>query len=253
MQDSQVIAAALRRALVRLAPAADGGVSLPPLPKADGGAIDVEDAVTWHRKRDRALTKDEWSAQGEADRQRSFTVANVAQLDLVHDAWKAIDKAIADGTTLDDFKKEVGPKLQKAWGGSVKNPATRVETIFRTNVQRAYNAGRWHAAKAAVETHPYWQLDVVLDGRTSGICRPVAGIVLRADDPWWKTNVPPRHFNCRATIRSLRERVALRLIKGGLPSDPKDAAPASGFGAEPTEQWKPDPTKYPDQLQPKAA
>src|SRR5690606_37608435 len=65
-----------------------------------------------------------------------------------------------------------------------------------------------------------------------------AGIVLPADDEWWKTNVPPRHFNCRSTIRSLRKREAERIRgereKEGLPNAPGGSKAQEGFGDEPS-------------------
>ena len=249
VQVHQLIAERLTRALVRLSPA-DGGV---PLPTPTKPGLDFAEAIAWHRKRDRALTKKDWLALGERERQQAFTVANVAQLDVIADVHRAIGKALEEGTTLADFKAETKEQLLRAWGGTVKNPAARLETIFRTNVQVAYGAGAYQQALRATKTHPFWRLDVVLDGRTSTVCRPVAGIVLPAEDPWWKTNVPPRHFNCRARLTPMRRSAAERAIEArrgqGLPvAPPADAQAQTGFGT-PFDEWTPALTKYPPELQ----
>lgn len=44
----------------------------------------------------------------------AFTVADVAQLDMVVDVYEAIERAVAHGTTLDDFKADVGKSLEEA-------------------------------------------------------------------------------------------------------------------------------------------
>src|SRR5690349_638173 len=104
--------------------------------------VDFEAAITWFLGRV-PLTKTEWLTLEEKARRKAFTVAGVAQLDLVAEVWSAIDKAIADGTTLADFKRDVGAKLEGAWNGTVASPPHRLETIFRTNVQMAHSAGRY--------------------------------------------------------------------------------------------------------------
>src|SRR6478672_2846629 len=98
--------------------------------------VDPSEAIAWLR--DRAPTfKAEFERLTAEAREKAFTVAGVAQLDLVAEAHRAVDAAVAQGVTLADFKKAIGPKLEAAWGSTVEDPAWRLETIFRTNVQLA--------------------------------------------------------------------------------------------------------------------
>lgn len=46
----------------------------------------------------------------------------------------------------------------------------RVATICRTNVQTAYNAGRYAQQSAMHSARPYWQYLAVLDERTRPSC-----------------------------------------------------------------------------------
>lgn len=221
--------AQLVTALIRLS-ASDGGSA--PRPVAEPSGLPFNEAIGWHRRRDPALKDDAWAELQQNARRRAFTVANVTQLDLVVEVQKAIDRAIAEGTTFADFKKEVGPKLLEHWQGSVKNPAARLETIFRTNVQAAYGAGRYERALEVADTRPYWRFDGVEDIRQSQICRPLNGTIRRHDDPWWQTRIPPLHFQCRSRIATLTEKQAERA--GITPDDKLPAETAQeGFGQAP--------------------
>jgi len=149
--------------------------------------------------RDRVpMTEAEFDELTEAEQEYAFTIANVTQADLVADAYEAIERAVRDGTTFEDFKDDVGDALEESWGGEIPG---RLETIFRTNVQGAYNTGRYRqmTAPAVADARPYWRFDGVRDGATSkDICLPIikAGVVLAADDPWWNGHYPPLHPNC---------------------------------------------------------
>jgi hypothetical protein len=88
------------------------------------------EAIAWFRNRV-PMTDEEFAALDVAERQKAFTVAGVTQARPIQEIFNAIDRAIADGTTLDDFKDEVGAQLEDAWGG--ESPF-RVETVFRTNI-----------------------------------------------------------------------------------------------------------------------
>lgn len=176
---------------------------------------------------------------------RAFTIAGVAQLDVITDVWVELDKAVANGTTFDDFKAAVAEKLTKAWGGS--NPA-RVENIFRTNVQGAYGAGRIKqlSAPAVLKARPFWKYLAVLDNRTSPICKAIAGTILPADDVWWGGHQPPLHFLCRGTVVPLTERQA---ADEGVSEEAPAVDADTGFGnAKAFEKWTPDLTQYPEPL-----
>ena len=207
--------------------------------------VDFDEAVAWFRKRVR-MTKADFEQRSAVAKRKAFTVANVTQLDLIRHAWNAVDKALKDGTSLEDFKKAVGPELLKAWGESVEDPAWRLETIFRTNVQLAYGAGRHKQA-----THPdvradrpIWMFDAILDGRETEVCRECDGTKLPSDDPWWTIHTPPMHFNCRSSFIAMTEDEA-----GKLTTKPPKTKPLTGFGLPPgDDEWSPDIQSYPAPL-----
>lgn len=203
------------------------------------------EAVAWHRRRT-PFTDEQWKALDRKARQKAFTVARVAQLDLVTEVWHAIERAIDEGTTLRDFKATLGPKLRAAWQGSVERPAHRLETIFRTNVQKAYAAGRYAQAQEVKDDRPFWMFDAVLDSRTSEICEACNGTVRPADDPWWSTHQPPLHFNCRSTVITLSPEEA---HAQGISALAPRAEALEGFGAAPDQDdWEPKVADYPSEL-----
>ncbi|HEX8942423.1 MAG TPA: hypothetical protein VF785_04740, partial [Gemmatimonadaceae bacterium] len=108
-----------------------------PRPSAEPAKYDR--AVEWFRARV-PMTDDEFAKLDAHAAEQAFWIGNVAQLDVVDQVYSAVDDALRDGTTLDDFKDEVADELYQAWG---EPDANRVETIFRTWVQRSYQAGRF--------------------------------------------------------------------------------------------------------------
>lgn len=190
-----------------------------------------DEAIRFFRRKV-PLTDPEFRDLDEAERQRAFWVAGVTQAQPLQEVFDAIDRAIRDGTTLEDFKAEVGAQLEEAWGGPDSN---RIETVFRTNVMTAYNAARHEIFQepAVKEERPYLQFHAVGDSRTSDICEALDGVVLPADDGFWHSHTPPLHFNCRSVLVSLtKEEGHDEGVTSGRP-DTGDARPDEGFGRPP--------------------
>jgi len=203
-----------------------------------------DEAVDEFRKRV-PLTEEEYESILEEERVRAFTVAGAAQADLVTQVYEAIDSAIEQGTTFEEFKDQVGDALESAWGGEIPG---RLETIFRTNVQTAYSHGRYKimTSKAVKEARPYWRAEVVDDDRTSDICEELIGVVLPADDPFWDDHIPPLHFNCRTVLSPLSAEEA---ADEGVAEEEPDTDADEGFGGTPDEDdWEPDAEDYPAEI-----
>lgn len=205
-----------------------------------------DEALRWFRARV-PMTQAAFDALTADASARAFTLAGVARLAVVSDVWRALDTALASGTTLRDFKRDVASSVLEQWGGSVANPAWRMELVFRNATQRAYVHGRVEQLRDpdVARVRPVWMFDAVGDARTSEICKSLDGTTLPADDPWWSTHTPPCHHACRSTVRGLRA------------SDPRAKAVAAppttssqeGFGALPeADGWRPRATDYPPEV-----
>jgi len=192
-----------------------------------------------------------WASMGAAARSRAFGVAGLAQLGLVQDVWKALEKSVADGETFADFKKRVGAQVKAAWAGTVTNPGHRLETIYRTNLATAYSRGTWTQLQDPLtrRVRPYVLSQVQRDERNSDICRRIGAVVLPAAHPWWQTHWSPLHHRCRRVQSALTERQAKAR---GVTAVPPPVAPAPGFGAAPGsagDAWTPDVSDAPAPLQ----
>lgn len=199
------------------------------MPKPSARYAAFESALAWFRERVPLTQRQAEALENRADR-RAFKVAGLAELRVVNAVFKAVDRAVRDGTTLDDFKKEIGASLEASWQGTVKNPSARMETIFRTNLQSAYSAGRVRELRSAdtMAVRPFWLFSALMDLRTTDICKTCNGTVTQADSGWFKNHTPPLHYNCRSTIISLTaERAA---VLGGPTRHPPADHPPDGFG-----------------------
>lgn len=200
------------------------------------------DELTKHLRKVLSIPADEFYALEAKARGRAFTVSGVADLDLVTDVWRAVESAVTNGETLEDFKGRIGEQLVEAWGGEIPG---RIETIFRTNVQSAYAAGRWHQNNRPEvrATHPYCRF-VAAFGACEEICEPLDGTVLPTEDEWWATHQPPLHFNCRCDVSAITVEEARDY---GIDAVPPEGEPLEGFGV-PITDWKPDLSTRPPEL-----
>lgn len=175
-----------------------------------------EKAIAYFEQKGYAITwgwRDLWQ-QAQA---KAFTVAGVTKLDVLQDIRGALASALKEGKTLRDFERELTPTLQrKGWWGRYAQTDTatgemagkgltprRLKTIFQTNMQTAYMAGRHQAFMENVADRPWWQYVAVMDNRTRPSHRVLNGRTFRYDDPFWQSFYPPNGFNCRCRVRAL--------------------------------------------------
>lgn len=174
------------------------------------------DAVSYFRSKGYKIT-DQWQEMHGAAHARAFTVAKGMRMDILKDVHQAMDDVLSKGLTERTFIQELTPKLQaKGWWGEqiwvneqgvarkVQLGSTRrLKTIYRTNTQTAYMAGRYRRQLATTDTHPYWQYVAVMDQSTRPSHAQLDGKVFRSDDPIWQYLYPPNGWGCRCRIRAL--------------------------------------------------
>jgi SPP1 gp7 family putative phage head morphogenesis protein len=149
------------------------------------------------------LTKAEWEQLEPALRFRAFTLANMTQYDLINNVKDKLTKAVAEGGALSEFLQDESLYTLAGLQPNQQRPGYW-ETVYRTNVQTAYNAGRY--AQLQDVKPPYYQFVGISDERQTDICRSIDGTLLPADHEFWSVNWPPLHFNCRSTVRSVFSR-----------------------------------------------
>jgi len=157
-----------------------------------------------------------WAEMLDEAHARAFAVAKAMRLDVLRDIRAGVLDALAQGKTLRQFEQELTPLLQaKGWWGKqivvdgegqaqqiqLGSPR-RLRTIYQTNLQSAYMAGRMQAQMAA-DAFPYLMYVAVMDGRTRPSHAALNGQVWHKDDPVWASIYPPNGFNCRCRTRAL--------------------------------------------------
>tara|TARA_R110000782_G_scaffold199167_1_gene288216 strand:- start:71 stop:826 length:756 start_codon:yes stop_codon:yes gene_type:complete len=78
-----------------------------------------------------------------------------------------------------------------------------LETEYNTAIANAQQAVRWEQIEDQKKTLPFLKYSAVMDDNTSEICVALDGICLSVEDPFWNTNSPTNHWNCRCLIEQL--------------------------------------------------
>ena len=201
------------------------------MPEIVGAFRSFSEAVSYFLRKKRVPTAT-WRDLHQAQHVPAFTVAGALRDDLLADLQSAVQAAIDQGETLDDFRKRFESIVSKrgwtGWTGegTAKGRAWRTAVIYTTNLRTSYMAGRWETLK----TFPYlkYQHNPVRNPRADHVAWD--GLVIRTDDPWWKTHYPPNGWGCRCSATGVSD--ARLQVLGKTP----DAAPGDTPG-DPPPEW----------------
>jgi SPP1 gp7 family putative phage head morphogenesis protein len=179
----------------------------PSLQATDAAAFSVNpvEAIDFMRKKVRVPTR-AWTDMWQEMHSAGFAVAGAQSDALLKDFHEAVTKAIADGTTLETFRKDFDRIVAEHGWSYNGSRGWRSRVIFQTNLRTSYAAGKWEQIQQVKEDRPYLRYVAVMDGRTRPEHASWHDTVLPADDPWWQTHFPPNGWNCRCTVQSLNDR-----------------------------------------------
>lgn len=161
-----------------------------------------------------------WMDVWQAEHDRAFMVAGALKADLLADLAGAVQKAIEEGTSLEqfrtDFREIVTRRGWHGWTGegTKRGEAWRTRVIYKTNMATSYAAGRWAQLRAAGYPLLIYRHGGSLDPRLEHLSWD--GLILPADHPFWLTHAPPNGWGCSCYVvgaRSVRDAVR----KGGKP------------------------------------
>ncbi|ASM76388.1 hypothetical protein VITFI_CDS0609 [Vitreoscilla filiformis] len=177
------------------------------------------DAVEFFDGKGNRLTWD-WRDMLRQDHDLAFAVAKATSEEVLGTIRTQVATAIGQGMTFAEFKRTLKPQLQDLgwWGrqelldGDTGEVTTvqlgsdrRLRTIYQTNLQTAYMAGRYQRMVGNATDRPYWRYVAIMDGRTRPRHRELHGRVFRWDDPIWKIIYPPNGFGCRCRVVAMTE------------------------------------------------
>ncbi len=179
-----------------------------------------------------------WDDLWQSQHDRAFMVAGATKADLLADLAAAIDKAIARGASLEefrrDFRKIVEERGWHGWTGegTKAGEAWRTRVIYRTNMRSAYAAGRMAQLIEGGFALWVYRHGAAIEPRI--IHLGWDGLVLPPDHPFWATHAPPNGWGCTCYVVGARsfkgsERLGgqpgKRLPEGWQKLDPKTGAP----------------------------
>ena len=184
--------------------------------------LPFDEAIADYRKRAGNLFQsDRWSDVNAQQHRVGVTVARSAGYDILKDISDGLDRAQAEGTTLETFSKSVTPLLkQKGWWGKSEEAdgsfvqlgsAARLKTIFNMNMRMSWAVGRWEVIQRTKRALPYLLYSAILDNRTRPAHRAWNGVCLPVDHPWWDIHFPPCGWNCRCSVIQLTARQAEKI------------------------------------------
>lgn len=224
---------------------------------AGGAAKDMADAVPQPLQFDEAiafakskltLAKSDYKKLSDQMRYRAWTVGRLTQVDAIDKVrGHYLSQLEGESSSLGEFIKSIKADDALTAAGFGEESPWYYETVYRTNIMTDYNAGR---AQAFTSNQPVaLEFIGIEDSRQTSICAARTGVILPYTDPWWETNWPPLHYNCRSTIRSIYREEAEEIgldVKGlqktKLPQESVKAQPSGGFGRNPAmdnEFWAP--------------
>ncbi|WP_160286839.1 PBECR2 nuclease fold domain-containing protein [Pseudomonas knackmussii] len=138
----------------------------------------------------------------------AFVVAGASKRALLADMRGAVEKVIASGGTLEQFRKDFDLVVTTHGWQYRGERGWRTRTIYETNLRQSYNAGR-EAQMADPELRKRRPYGLYRHG-DSAHPRPQHlawnGTVLPLDDSWWSTHSPQNGWGCKCKKFMLSQR-----------------------------------------------
>ena len=164
------------------------------------GSVPFNEQIEFYRRKILTPTAT-WTDIYNAEHDYAAVVAGANRREIIEDFASSIQDFIANGKTLEDFRKDFDRIVAKhGWdyhGG--RNWRSRV--IYQTNLRSSYQAGRYAQLMELKNSMPYWEYvhsDAVAHPRIEHLHWD--GLILRNDDPWWQTHFPINAWGCQCTV-----------------------------------------------------
>ena len=201
----------------------------------------------------------DWRETWKEANAKAFTVAGAMKMDVLKTIRGEVESAMEEGQTFREFRQNLEPKLKElGWWGrkEIVNEETgeveerelgsvrRLRTIYRTNLQTSYNAGRWKNQQES--SRELLEYIAVLDQNTRPTHRAADSVILPKDNPFWLTHYPPNGWGCRCSVRSLSWR---QVDEADVADEAPDSFVSEGWDYNPGRAaFQPDLENYDDEV-----
>lgn len=163
---------------------------------------------------------------------RALRVLNDVSRDVELELEKTFADLISEGVTTRNAIKALGEKFDEL-GLSPAKPF-QLETIFRTQTQLTFAAGKYQAEQDPDIQEILWGYKYVTvgDDRVRESHAAIDGVTLPKDDPFWNRFTPPNGWNCRCQIIPIFETREIQRPPATL-DDGEPLLPDKGFDFNP--------------------
>lgn len=164
----------------------------------------AEQVAAFRLRLERLVPTARWDDISGPQHDRAFMVAGAMKADLLADLAASVDRAISEGTGIEQFRRDFRAIVRKhgwhGWTGegTEKGEAWRTRVIYRTNMNTTYMAGR--RAQLMDPAFKFWIY------RHSGALEPRLQhlswdrLVLPRDHPFWQKHFPPNGWGCGCRV-----------------------------------------------------
>lgn len=193
-------------------------------------------------KRKPVVSSRQYKALSSKWKGRMFSVAGYDNLKVLGKAHDFLTEAYEKGELFEDFRLKTNAYFRSQ--GLAAPDRFHLRTVFETNMQSAYMAGRIREMMENVEERPYWRILTAGDDKVRPSHRALHGRVFHYQELLNKKLIPPFDFNCRCTIQALTaeqvkelglkvEEKALAVYDDPETGLPVNIRPREGFGGNP--------------------
>lgn len=157
-------------------------------------------------RRKLSLPTNNWTDIYTKEHDWAFVVAGANRDDILTGFRQAIDKAISNGTTLQEFRKDFD-KIVEATGWQYNGGRNwRSRIIYETNLRQSYNAGREAQIQLEKKFRPYKRYNHNDSTHPRPQHQAWDGLILPVDDPFWDTHSPANGWGCKCSVETLANR-----------------------------------------------
>lgn len=192
---------------------------------AEAFDMPMREAVAYLAQKVRTPTR-RWTDLDGPAHTRAFAVAGVQADDLLAGIKAGLMKAVAEGTTLQEFRRDLEPMMERlGWRARGRAyEAWRTRLVYQANLNTAYAAGRYAQMTDpdTLEALPFWiyRHSRKRDPRPQHVLWD--GKVLAASDGWWSTHYPPNGWGCGCWAEAISRRDLRNMGKDGPDAAPQD-------------------------------
>jgi len=179
--------------------------------------LPFDEAIEFLRKKIN-LPTETWLDIWQEMHARSFVVAGAMRKELLEDLREAVEKGIAEGTTIEVFRESFDKMIEKYGWAYNGGKAWRTAVIFNTNLSVAYSVGHYRQMMDpdVLKARPWWRYVGSSSEHPREEHKKWYGVTLPADDPWWNTHYPPNDWGCKCGVVNQSGREIDRLKKEGV-------------------------------------